>query len=84
MVKIKRWFLRLLEYIFHGVIYLGWMFLFLDWWVSTETEFMSTTGEKVFLLIYAPLFGLWLWFIHRKGKDSGKEGKKGVYPYRKV
>jgi hypothetical protein len=85
MGKLKRWFIRLAEYVFHGIVYLGGMFLFLDWWVSTESEFMSTSGEKLFMLIYAPLFLLWLWFIHRKeSKNSGKEGKKGVYPYGKV
>ena len=51
-VRVGRAVRKFIEAVLLGWIFLGYLFLFLDWWVSTEAEFMSTEGEREFALMW--------------------------------
>ena len=63
---------RLAEAVAKGYAVLSGCFLWLDWLVSTEVEFLSTTSEKLILvsLLVAVSFSVWLENLRTKRQKS--------------
>jgi apolipoprotein N-acyltransferase len=70
MRKVKKLLWKFIEAIWFGWVMLSTFFIFLDWWVSTEMEFMSTTGEKIFALIWLISSGLFFYVQYLKEEKS--------------
>jgi len=78
-MRLVKLLVKFIEAVWVGWLFLGATFILLDWWVSTEMEFLSTKGEWEFLGIWLISLGIYFAFKHKireKSRGYSKEERK--------